>query len=233
MLYQLTRLYILSVIIITLTINTVWGQPMGGPPGIPGVHIPFADPFQLLIHSHEVQADLALTETQISGLQNAVKEFGNKMCESKHEQRKHPEFINQTPAQMEQNLTMALVMIANELTPLQLTRLQQIMLQVEGPCLTIAEPKVKRDLEITDQQHSTIAELCRHRSIKIKEVFHEPRWYENVCTVMADNHARVEPVRNQVNTQIEALLNAAQKKRLQQMLGNKITLKPPMPPGCN
>ena len=50
-------------------------------PIMPGGGLPNADPFQLLVNSREVQADLALRKDQLERLHRAGREFRTKMAD--------------------------------------------------------------------------------------------------------------------------------------------------------
>src|ERR1019366_9624647 len=106
----------------------------------PGGELPGADPLQLLLNSFEVQHELRLTEAQIGRLQLAARNFRTQM-----QALTAPPpgtAMDQAQAAIARQMTDTRGMIARELAPEQLARLQQIMLQIEGPCLAMVDNQV-------------------------------------------------------------------------------------------
>lgn len=198
---------------------------------VPGAQMPGADPFQLLENSQEVQTDLGLTPDQLSRLNRASRNFRTQLQELSSPRAGLPP--NEARAKIEQHIDDTRGMIARELTPTQLARLQQIMLQLEGPCLAMADQPVADQLRLTEDQHQAIAKACDGRTKQMREAFKPPGANASFCDSMIENRNRVEQVRSRADQRILALLDASQKERLQRLSGRKLKLTPPMPPECN
>ncbi|WGS03118.1 hypothetical protein MTX26_35600 (plasmid) [Bradyrhizobium sp. ISRA443] len=193
--------------------------------------MPGADPFQLLENSEEVQADLGLTRDQIARLNRASRNFRTTLQElSVAKPGVSPEAQR---AAVERHVRDTRGMIARELTPAQLGRLQQIMLQLEGPCLAVIDQAVAEQLKLYRAQQEAIGRACETRSAQMKRAFVAAPPGASYCTTMVDNRRRVEAIRMQADQQILALLESTQKDMFTRLIGKKLKLTPPMPPECN
>lgn len=197
---------------------------------VPGAGMPGADPFQLLENSREVQADLGLTQDQLKNLHLAALNFRNKLQELS---RPRP---GETPEQMhyaiQQHILTTRAMIARELTASQLDRLQQIMLQLEGPCLAILDPQIGQKLGLSSGQSQELSGACQKRSEEMRSAFKPPAPGEDICAAAASNRDRIGAIRARADVNITALLQPAQQTALDQLMGRKIKLDPPIPPNC-
>lgn len=204
--------------------------PPGASAGVPGAQMPGADPFQLLENSPEVQADLRLTADQLARLARASRNFRTTIQELSRPR------ADVTPdnrrAEIERHVTDTRGMIARELTPAQLGRLQQIMLQLEGPCLAVLDEAVAEQLKLSASQRGLLGKACERRSAEMQRAFVPPPSDVNFCAIMTENRARVEAVRKQADQQIFTLLDPIQKDMFARMSGKKLKLTPPMPPEC-
>ena len=211
-------------------------RPEGQAPGsmmsdAPGAQMPGADPFQLLENSMEVQKDMGLTADQLARLNRASRNFRTRLQElSSPKPGISPD---QARAGIERHILDTRGMIARELTPTQLARLQQIMLQLEGPCLAIIDQPVGEQLNLTAQQKQSIGRACEARSLQMREAFQSQSAQSNFCTTMAVNRERVELVRSRADEEILKLLEPPQRTMFVRMSGKKLHLTPPMPPECN
>jgi hypothetical protein len=196
----------------------------------PGAAMPGADPFQLLENSAEVQADLGLSREQLQRLSLAGRNFRTKLQELSYPR---PGVSNgAAKAEIERHLLDTRGMIARELTPGQLGRLQQIMLQLEGPCLAVVDRQLGQQLGLSPDQDRAVAEACGRRADLIRQSFQPPRGREDFCAVMMGNRDRVEKVRASADARILTLLSPQQNTMFKRMAGKKIELEPPMPPEC-
>src|SRR5215203_1147576 len=159
----------------------------------PGAQMPGADPFQLLENSTEVQKDMGLTTAQLARLQRASANFRTKLQELSYPKPGVSE--ETTRLEIQAHIHDTRNMIARELTPAQLARLQQIMLQLEGPCLAIIDQPAGEQLKLTNQQTLTISNACEARSAQIRQAFEPQRPGGNFCSTMAANRDRVEAIR--------------------------------------
>lgn len=208
-----------------------WQMPGPMMSSAPGAQMPGADPFHLLENSTEVQTDLGLTKDQLAGIGRAARNFRNKLQELSHP--KPGVSKEQAQAEIERHVLDTRGMIARELTPAQLARLQQIMLQLEGPCLAVIDQQVAQQLSITPQQDRTIKEACLARASQMREAFQPPTSQANFCATMNFNRDRIEQVRTRTDEQIMALLLPKQTAIFSRMSGRKLRLEPPMPPECH
>lgn len=211
-------------------------RPEGQAPGsmmseAPGAQMPGADPFQLLENSTEVQKDMGLTADQLARLNRASRNFRTRLQElSSPKPGVSPD---QARAEIERHVMDTRGMIARELTPTQLARLQQIMLQLEGPCLAIIDQDVGEQLSLTARQKQAIGKACEARSLQMRQTFEPQSAERNFCTTMAANRDRVELIRSRADDEILKLLEPVQRAMFLRMSGKKIYLTPPMPPECN
>ena len=197
----------------------------------PGAQMPGADPFQLLENSTEVQKDMGLTPAQLARLRRASANFRTRLQELSYPK---PGVSQETTRlEIQSHIHDTRNMIARELTPAQLARLQQIMLQLEGPCLAIIDQPAGEQLKLTSQQTLAITQACEARSTQMRQAFEPPRPRSNICSTMAANRDRMEKIRGRADGEILALLEPSQKAMFVRMSGRKLQLTPPMPPECN
>ena len=197
---------------------------------VPGAELPGADPFQLLLNSFEVQRELHLSKEQLDRLARAARNFRTQIQAltvpqsgvSPDQQR------SQIAAQMMDTRAM----IARELTPEQLGRLQQIVLQLEGLCLTMADGQVGQRLTLTDDQWRRLGAVCMDRMQRIRAAFQPPTPGQDECRVAAGNRERIEAIRASSDQQALAVLTARQRAQFAGMQGRQIQLEPPIPPEC-
>ena len=196
----------------------------------PGAQMPGADPFHLLLNSTEVQSDLGLTQDQLERLARAARNFRTKLQELSYPRPGVPK--EQAQSAIQSHVMDTRGMIARELNPEQLARLQQIMLQLEGPCLAVVDPQLGQQLSITRDQGRAIGEVCRARAAQMRQAFHPPASKTDVCAQMAVNRDQIELIRARSDEQVMTLLSPQQKSMFVRMTGRRINLQPPMPPEC-
>ncbi len=207
-----------------------WAPPNPGPGGLPGAEMPGADPFQLLENSKQVQAELGLTPNQLRNLHLAAIHNQGTLEELSH--RWAGESRDQVRAEIQDQRHSTQLMIERELTAKQRDRLQQIMLQLEGPCMAILDPKIARQLGVRPDQGQSLAAACAKKSEQMRKAFKPPARGEDFCAVMAENRDRIGPIRARADQDITALLQPPQQAALIRMMGPKIHLEPPIPPNC-
>jgi len=210
-------------------------RPEGQAPGplmgeAPGAQMPGADPFQLLENSKQVQADLGLTADQLAKLSLAARNFHTKLQELSFP--KPGESPAAAQAAIDQHLMDTRAMIARELTPPQLARLQQIMLQLEGPCLSMIDTELARQLGLTPDQMRKIGDACRARSDEMRAAFRPPPPGGDFCRAMDANRVQIEQIRAREDKRIFVMLSGPQQKMFERMSGRKLHLDPPRPPQC-
>jgi hypothetical protein len=197
---------------------------------VPGAAMPGADPFQLLENSPEVQADLGLTQHQLENLHLAALHYQNKLPKlSRSQPGETPEQVRN---EVQQHLLDTHHLIERELTPSQLDRLHQIMLQLAGPCIAVSDPQVGSRLGLSSGQSQALSEACQERSQEMRNAFRPPAPGEDFCAAAANNRERIRVIRASADVNITALLQPTQQATLVQMMGPKIKLEPPIPPNC-
>lgn len=196
----------------------------------PGGELPGADPLQLLLNSFEIQHDLRLTAAQIGNLQLAARNFRTQM------QALTAPAPGTSPDQGQAAIARGMAdtrgMIARELTPEQLARLQQIMLQIEGPCLATVDNQLGQHLGLTNEQWKQLATVCHERDQQMRAAFRPPAPGANECQVAVGNRDRIEPIRARSDAQVLALLSAQQRTKFAAQQGSPMHLEPPMRPEC-
>ena len=207
-----------------------WQAPGPVMSDAPGAQMPGADPFQLLENSKQVQDDLHLTQQQISQVALASRLFRTKLQELSSP--KPGVSKEQAGADIQRHVMETRGMIARELTTSQLARLQQIMLQLEGPCMAVMDPQVAQQLSVTPQQAHALNDACQDRARQMREAFRPPSSRTDFCATMNANRDRVQQVRMAADERIASLLSTQQKGTFERMAGNKLALEPPVPPEC-
>lgn len=201
------------------------------PPGAaigetPGGMMPGADPFMLLENSRQVQADLDLSEDQIRRLGHSGQLFRNQLQELAHATDAAAK------SEMQRQIWTSRGAIAKILDRQQLQRLQQIMLQIEGPCLAVNDPRFSQELDLSETQVTSMATTCRQVAMEMRAAFRPPTVGEEPCTALYANRDRLEGLRAQGRSRVVALLSTSQQRRLQDMQGHELTLEPLVPPQC-
>jgi len=196
----------------------------------PGGGLPGADPFQLLVNSVEVQQELRLTQAQLERLQLAARNFRTQMQALTTPQPGAS--MDQARAAVAEQMMDTRAMIARELAPEQLARLQQIMLQLEGPCLSTVDVQIGQHLGLTDQQWRELRAVCSARTQQMRVAFQAPAPGLDECQVAASNRDRIERIRSRSDEQALALFSPQQRTQFAVMQGRHLNLEPPIRPEC-
>jgi len=194
----------------------------------PGADLPGADPLQVLANSFQVQQDLGLAPHQIRNLQLASRNFLTQMQELMRPGIP-PE---QARAAMQEQMEKTRPMIARELTPEQLGRLQQILLQIQGPCTVAADPRAAAQLGLSPQTQAQAAAVCQQRGQQMRATFQPPAPGEPPCAAAARNRDLLMRIRADSDARVLALFTPEQRRAFAQMEGRPLALEPPMPPEC-
>ncbi len=208
------------------------GEFMPGPDmgGAPGADMPGADPMQVLANSFEVQRDLGLNPHQIENLHLASRNFLTQMQELMGRLQGVPP--EQARAAVDEQIAKTRPMINRELTPEQLVRFQQIMLQIQGPCAATSDPSVAGQLGLSGAQKSQIGDVCQDRSVTMRAAFQPPTPGVDPCQAAAVNRDRLMRIRADADSRVLALFTPEQRGQLARMEGRQLHLEPPMPPNC-
>jgi hypothetical protein len=196
----------------------------------PGAELPGADPFQLLLNTFEVQHELQLTKDQLDRLELAARNFRTQMqAMTAPQPGVSPD---QARAAIQAQMMDTRAMIARELMPEQLARLQQIVLQLEGPCLAMADAQIGQQLGLTDDQWHRLGAVCMDRMQQMRASFQPVSPGQDECKAVAGNRDRIEVIRAHSDEQALAVFTARQRSQFASMQGRHISLEPPIPPEC-
>lgn len=203
-----------------------FAQPGASVSEAPGGMTPGSDPFMLLENSHEVQTDLGLNQDQIRRLGHSGQLFRTQLQDLAHATDES------SKAEMKRQIWMSRGAIARILTADQLNRLQQIMLQIEGPCLAVNDERFSRDLDLSQAQTQKMAATCREVAGNMRTAFRPSTAGEDPCLALRANRARIDQLRADGQVRVNELLSTTQQRRLVEMQGRKLVLEPMMPPQC-
>jgi hypothetical protein len=193
---------------------------------MPGAAMPGADPLHLLLNSREVQAELGLNAHQLQNLNQVAIHNTNKLEEM---QGGRP---NQAPTALQDERQTINLMIQRELNDKQRKRLDEIMLQLEGPCMAIMDSQLAQHLRVGPDQQSVLSKACERKTEQMRSAFTPPARGQDPCSAMAENRARIGQIRARADDDITAMLQPRQQAELTRMMGQKIHLEPPTPPNC-
>jgi len=197
---------------------------------VPGAELPGADPFQLLLNSFEVQRELRLSADQLDRLQLAARNFRTQI--QALTAPRSGVSMDQARAAIAAQMMDTRAMIARELVPEQLARLQQIVLQLEGPCLAMADAQIGQRLSLTDEQWHQLGAVCMARMQQMRAAFQPMAPGQDECQAAASNRDRIEAVRARTDEQALAVLSPRQRTQFAGMQGRHLNLEPPIPPEC-
>ncbi|MCP9932728.1 hypothetical protein KBZ08_02240 [Cyanobium sp. Candia 9D4] len=190
---------------------------------------PGQDPLQLLI-SDGMRARLGLTEAQAEQLRQVAAQAGPPGG-GRSRGAGAADGIAALSRQLEALTSSVRSRVAGILTPEQLTRLRQILLQVDMAAL--ADPAMAGALNLTPDQQRSLA-LDRQRTLDaIGEGHQLPRARgpagEVPCSALQANRTRLDPVLQQNQSRSRGVLTASQRTVLEQMEGKPLALTPPEP----
>jgi len=204
----------------------------GPPPGdMPGGGRPNADPVAMLINSSRLQAELKIDKTQLRELTRIEGPFLTRRAEIMQRMRDDPKQAEAARSELRAHLEMGRAMVARVLTPPQLDRLQQIMMQVGGVCVAVHDENVSLALSIDPSQMRRIATACE----KMREaVMSVPRNAspKAFCAAFMEGERAYEAKRGEVDAEVAGILSEAQLASLKAMEGESFQIDPPYPPQC-
>lgn len=189
-------------------------RPEGKAPGsmipdVPGPQSLGADSFYLLENSIEVQKNLGLAKDQLARLNPASRNFRTRLQDLSDPK---PTVTQEwTRTEIESHMQDARGMIARELTPIRLARIQQIILQLEGPCLAVIDQPVGQRPSLTDQQNQAITRACHVRTVQMREAFQPQSAVSNFCATMQVSAITSSRFGVAPTTKLLALLEPSQK----------------------
>lgn len=199
--------------------------PSLGGSGLPGGMVPGADPFQMLMNSHELQAELQLTEIQIRHLSRNDASFRTKLREMS--------FSN--PNALQEQIAEDQNKIARVLTPAQLGRFKEIMLQIGAPCsIVMRDAGDYKKLELSPSQTGEIEGLCQSMRDRLR-VLADNANHDHPNDRCAARNAVMEAERNlknQLKQEANRILKDSQRKAYIAMQGKPFDLDHLPPPAC-
>jgi hypothetical protein len=185
---------------------------------IPWVQLPGADPFTLLGYSKEVQNDIGLTQKQLDNLMQMERLFRSELYElsySKEQKNAKEKIAN--------HIRIAQDGMARILTPIQLKRLEQILLQIHGPCnLRLNDDQLSARLQITDLQKSQIKDICFKFAKENRNIYTEQFSKKN--TKQAPPCKTIKELQG-LNSQIFSLFTDKQREIYAKELGRPFKFK--------
>lgn len=185
---------------------------------LPGANRPGSDPLQLLLQSGEIQEKLELTDEQISQLKQVDQQVRSSLGKRTRGVNESAELATQTDQ--------ARKMVAEVLEPRQLSRLREILYQVNGQ---EAIDELSKPLGITSKQQEEIKEVRGMTDQKIRGDFTRARSSspQEVCQTVNANRQKLESVRSANYQESLKQLSDEQREALEELQGEKITLQPP------
>jgi hypothetical protein len=204
----------------------------GPPPGdMPGGGRPNADPVAMLINSSRLQAELQIDKTQLRQLTRIEGPFLTRQAEIMERMRGDPKQTEAARSELRAHLEMGRAMIARVLTPPQLDRLQQIMMQVGGVCVAVHDENVSLALSIDPSQMQRIATACQKMREAVTTI---PRNAspKAICAAFKEAEKAYEAKRGEVDADVASILSEGQLASLKAMEGQPFQMDPPLPPQC-
>ncbi len=193
----------------------------------PGGLVPGADPFMLLENNREVQVDLGLTEQQIRRLGDTGQLFRAQVLDLAR---------STDPAakvELERANWTSRGAIAHLLSPEQLRRLQEIMLQIQGPCLAIGDQRLGQDLDLSDDQVARMRTVCEELAGEMSRAFTAPVNGTDQCAALNSNRQRLAQIHRESRMRVVALLSEQQQQTLRRLEGAEFSGAPAPSTECD
>ncbi len=188
-------------------------QPPAGRPGGPfGGR--FIGPMLMvgLLRNPQVQQELKLTDQQKQQLEQMGQQWREKMRGLRD---LPPEERRQRVEAMRSEVEKQLSTILNDQ---QMKRLKQIALQVEGYA-ALGRPEIAEQVGLTKEQRQKVGDILRQAAEKRREVFQQGQGDRQAA------FQRMREIRQWVDSEIEKLLTAEQKKKWQELIGAPFKLE--------
>jgi hypothetical protein len=188
---------------------------------------PESNPYALF-QSREIRSELDLSRQQLHALERSKRLFLS--------QREEARTLSGPDAQrqLEQLAWSSRGAIANVLTPAQLERFRQIVLQVEGPCLIPADDAMIQELAIDESQRSRLEKGCRDLAADLRAAFRKPpEGASDPCPALRDNQRRLDAIRIEGEQALLGLLSPRQQQQLKELQGKPVQFGPRPLPGCD
>jgi hypothetical protein len=192
---------------------------------------PGADPLQLLV-SDQVQQALGLSEDQVDQL----RQIGDKARANTGSRSRSAATGSQAIAaartQLDQQTRGARQQVAEILTPQQLQRLRQILVQVDGTAL--ADPDLSDSLGLSPEQQRQLVTNQAEKFERIGSGFKAVRTRSGdpkaQCAAIVANRNQLDPILQQNRERTRGVLTPQQLAVLKQLEGQPLALDPPSCP---
>ncbi|GBC98168.1 hypothetical protein HRbin17_00665 [bacterium HR17] len=178
------------------------------PAGRPGGRFGMGGPMLMvgLLRNPQVQQELKLTDQQ----RQQLEQLGEKWRETMRGLRDlPPEERRQKFQAMQGEVEKQLATVLNEQ---QMKRLRQIALQVEG-YTALERPDIAKQIGVTEEQQRKIRDILRQAAEKRRAVFQQGQGDRQAA------FQKMQEIRRWVDSEIEKLLTAEQKKKWQELVG--------------
>ncbi|HID30287.1 MAG TPA: hypothetical protein EYP19_09815 [Desulfobacterales bacterium] len=204
--------------------------------------VPGADPYHLLLYSTEVKEELGLTKGQIHRLIRADRGFFSRLSFSADPVVPDPgrnlppeQSIIEKTEQFNRHIEKTKGVIATVLTERQTRRLQQITLQINGPCIFLTDQELAVPLRITPDQATQVNRLCRRLTNQMRaDARRETEGSSRTerCMAFRAKRERMKQLRMDTEQHIFDLFSNKQKALYASLVGAPFWLDPEKGPPC-
>jgi hypothetical protein len=177
-----------------------------------------------LVFRHKVQEELKLSDEQKKRLEKRLQDtvqdamqFFQKLGDGDKKQEEREKELHAYREKAQENLTAFLQGLLQEE---QSKRLRQVMLQRDRLFALLGNAEITKELEITDKQRQQFGEVAQEMHKKIEPLIKEAQKGGNPQEI----GPKIRKIRKEQEERIEALLNDAQKKQWNVMLGKPLNL---------
>jgi hypothetical protein len=175
-----------------------------------------------LVFRDKVQEELRLSDEQKKKLEKRLQ------ATHQHTMQLFERLVDKEPEEREKELQAYREKAHENLTAFiegllqeeQLKRLRQVMLQQDRLFALLGNPEVAKELEITDKQRQQFVEVAQEFQKKFEPLIKEAQKGGNSQEI----GPKIRKIRKEQEERIEALLNDAQKKQWNVMLGKPLNL---------
>jgi hypothetical protein len=191
---------------------------------------PGSDPMQLLLSASAIQS-LGLSSAQVQQL----RQLGEQMRAGGSSRTRGGDPATQqasaTRGQLEQQVQSTRSQLAEILSSQQLSRLQQIVLQVDPTGM--ADPEVEKRLDLTPAQKTQLVNLQEQQLSALASTFKPVRSRSGqggavaTCQAADANRAALSPVIQQSTSRSRGMLNSEQQQTLSSLQGSPLSLSAP------
>lgn len=175
----------------------------------------FGGPF--LVYRDKVQGELKLSDDQKQKVEDDLKERIRAAMEffQTADALKPEEREKEHKAYREKSREKLAAFLKDVLKDDQLKRLRQLDLQNDGLFALLGRPELAKELKITDEQRKQFMPVAQELQKKVQPLVKEAQSGANPQEIMA----KIIKIRKAQEVKIQAILNEAQRKQWQEMVG--------------